>query len=100
MKSYTKVKAWRSKPYLQFILEQIPLIQGQGETVYHHVRINGNAGMGLKPSDSYAVPIPKIIHDLFHDGQESDREFWKRHGIDINAEMQRLINLYVGFIRR
>lgn len=78
-----KQKSFRSKKYLSFILIQPVIIQGQGQTVYHHVRIDGNAGMGIKPGDNYSVPLPKLIHDGFHAGQESDREFFERHGIDI-----------------
>ena len=93
-----KFRSWYSKKYRDFILMQPVLINGQGETIAHHVRIDGNAGMGMKPSDSYCVPLPKLIHDGFHAGQESDREFWKRHGIDIHAEIQELINKFVGFV--
>lgn len=90
-----KTKAYRSKKYLEWIREQPVLISGQGETISHHVRIDGNAGMGIKAGDNYAVPLPKLVHDLFHAGQESDREFFERHGVDIYRELFLLISKYV-----
>ena len=97
MKSYPKTKAWRSKPYLDFIREQTPLIEGTGDVVPHHLRLDSNAGMGLKPPDSFCLPLYDSTHKAFHAGQESDREFFERHGVDVYAAIQALINKFVGF---
>ena len=90
-----KTKAYRSKKYLKWILTQQVLIKGQGETVYHHVRIDGNAGTGLKPGDNFTIPIPKLVHDAFHAGKESDREFLEKHGIDIYRVLHKLVSEYI-----
>lgn len=90
-----KQKAFRSKKYLAWIRKQPVLIPGQGEIVYHHVRIDGNAGIGMKPSDLYSVPLPKLIHDGFHTGQLSDREFFELHNIDIYRELHRLTSEWI-----
>ena len=92
-----KQKAFRSKKYLTWIRKQSVLIPGQGETVYHHIRIDGNAGIGIKPSDLFSVPLPKLIHDGFHAGQLSDREFFEKYNIDIYRELHRLTS---GWIKR
>ena len=94
-----KTKAWRSNKYLEFIRSQPVLIEGQGETVFHHVRIDGNAGTGLKPGDNFTIPIPKLVHDAFHAGKESDREFLERHGIDIYRVLHKLTSEYMERIK-
>jgi len=91
-----KEPAWRSESYLAYIRKQPPLIEGQGQTVPHHVRIDNNAGAGLKPSDWYCVPLPVLVHNKFHGGTESDREFWLRHKIDIYKE---IFELYTKWSR-
>ena len=93
--SCIKQKPFRSQKYLDWIRTQPVLVQGQGETVYHHVRIDGNAGTGTKPSDTFSVPLPKLVHDAFHAGQESDRQFWERHNINIYRELHRLVSNFI-----
>ena len=90
-----KTKAWRSKEYLKWIREQPVIIPGQGETVAHHVRIDCNAGTSLKPSDYYCVPIPKIVHDNFHAGKYSNKEFFEMNGIDIYKELFLLTSRWI-----
>lgn len=90
-----KNKAWYSKSYRDFIKKQPVLISGQGQTVPHHLRIDNNGGTGLKPSDTFCIPLPKLVHDSFHAGTESDREFLERHNIDIYRELHGLVSLFL-----
>lgn len=96
MPAHPKPKAWRSKKYLDFIKKQQSLLLGHGDIISHHVRIDNNAGVGMKPSDFYCVPLFVSTHNAFHQGIESDREFWIMNGIDI---YRTLFELYTKFNR-
>ena len=56
----------RDKKYLDWLKDQPPLIAGQGDTVYHHVKLFGNGGRGIKPPDDDCLPLAKSVHDLIH----------------------------------
>lgn len=45
-----------------------------------HVRNGTDGGMGVKPSDCYAVPLCSEHHRKQHERGETT--FWKEHGID------------------
>ena len=95
MKSCFKQKAFRSQKYLNWIDKQPSLLPGYGDVTHHHVRIDGNAGTGMKPSDLFCLPLYVSAHNAFHTGQESDREFFERHNIDIYRELHRLTSLFI-----
>jgi len=80
------VKSHRSKPYLDFIRNQPCIVSGSDYgVVAHHVRILGNGGTGLKPSDFLTVPLTHENHMLLHSGGE--RSFYKKHNIDIKSSI-------------
>ena len=95
MISNPKDKAYRNKKYLEFVRKQPPLLHGYGDIVSHHVRIDGNAGVGMKPGDNWTIPYYKSTHDSFHAGKLSDREFFELNGIDIYRELFRLVSAWV-----
>jgi len=90
-----KTDPLRSKKYLKWIDKQPPLLSGHGDVTHHHVRIDGNAGTGIKPCDLFSVPLFVSVHNEFHAGTESDREFWKRNDIDIYRELNKLKDKYI-----
>lgn len=94
MYSCVKQPPLRSKKYLNWIDTQPSLLPGSGDVTHHHIRIDGNAGMGTKPCDLFSVPLFVLLHNGFHAGKESDREFWERHNIDIYRELHRLVSKY------
>lgn len=66
MNPQPKPKRWRSKPFLEWLKKQKPMIQGSGDTVYHHIKLFGNGGSGIKPPDDDCIPISDSIHQLIH----------------------------------
>lgn len=87
-----KTKRWESETYLSFIRKQPCLICGYPSEP-HHVRINGNAGTGRKPDDTYCIPLCRL-HHYEHDNQGRDT-FYERHGIDIYKELFLITKKYI-----
>ncbi len=66
----------KNHEYLEWIREQ-PCIVCQGQSEPHHVRIDGNAGMGIKPDDEFSLPLCRDHHTESHAlGRKS---FWAKH---------------------
>jgi len=85
--NFYAVKSHRSKLYLDFIRNQPCIVSGSDYgVVAHHVRILGNGGTGLKPSDFLTVPLTHEHHMALHSGGE--RSFYKKHNIDINNSIK------------
>lgn len=38
------------------------------KSIPHHCRVNGSGGTGIKPSDTYALPLCHKCHDSLHRG--------------------------------
>ncbi len=47
----------------------------------HHIRKGTDGGMGLKPSDMYAVPICNTCHREIH--MKGEVSFYKKHGYEV-----------------
>lgn len=89
---YVKGRLFRNKKYLEFVanfdsstayednenLAQAPFIQE--EIVAHHVRMGGNGGTGIKPSDYRCVPLSNDEHGDLH--SKGERTFWEYYGVD------------------
>ena len=63
----------RSKPHLQWVRIGFPCAVNNGphacwrkDIEAHHVREDGNAGLGIKPPDSDAVPLCACHHAELH----------------------------------
>jgi hypothetical protein len=70
-----KQKAFRSKAYLNWLRKQpVPSrIWGTGDIVYHHIKMFGNGGTGIKPPDNDALPIPDSVHRRLDSAGHSER---------------------------
>lgn len=58
-----------------------------------HVRVGGDGGMGLKPSDYRAVPLCFMCHRAQHDYGE--RTFWERAKLDPQVVIATLLVRYI-----
>lgn len=59
-----KVKAFRSRPYLDYV-KTLPCCHcgGPGRDP-HHLMVKGTSGMGMVASDIAAVPLCRSCHDM------------------------------------
>lgn len=70
MRSYYKKKRLRDQKYLDWLAEQPPLVMGAGDTVYHHLKMLGGGGTGIKPPDDHCIPLADSTHkDVHHYGE-------------------------------
>lgn len=61
---------WRSKPYREWVATLPSIITGSRDRVVpHHHRHGSDGGTGLKPSDSYCVPVTYDEHIDVHSGK-------------------------------
>ena len=78
-----KTNNYRNEDYLKFVRNQDCVVDGNNiNTVSHHVRINQNGGMGLKPSDYRVIPLNWKRHSELH--TIGEKSFYKKYGIDEN----------------
>lgn len=91
---------FRNEKYLQWvrqrpcIVSQVDFTQMDACIVAHHVRyLSIDCGMGMKPSDYRVLPLTAKLHQLLHSG--SEKEFWHKHGIDVEMEMIEQLKLYM-----
>jgi len=77
-------KPIRCPEHLGWIRRQpCSVLDCRNQSVPHHVRNGGDGGMGVKPSDSWAVPICQVHHSELH--RIGHRSFEKKHGLDLRA---------------
>ena len=81
MKPCQKKKTFRSEKYKKYIRSLPCVICNYPASEAHHVRIDGNAGTGMKPSDTYCVPLCPLHHAELH--QFGKDTFFDRHGINV-----------------
>jgi len=89
----------RDKKYIEFIKDQPCLVCcSPGPSDPHRVRMGTDGGMGLKPSDKYAVPLCHTHHQVLH--HYGERVFWENTKefsiIDVFEEIRRLNRIYKG----
>lgn len=70
-----KNKYIRDEKHRRFIASLPCLIYGTTDVQCAHIRINNGAGVGLKSSDQYCVPLSVEAHGAQHDMSEVD--FWR-----------------------
>ena len=68
---------YKSKPYLSFIHTKRCVVSGCMPVICHHVRSFATGGMGMKPPDTYTVPMNGDLHDKLH--RMGERLFWEKH---------------------
>ena len=73
----------RSPEYLDWLRDQPCAIGGTcaGRTQACHVRRGTDGGMGLKPSDQYALPMCGAHHGEQH--MAGEQTFADRHGVNL-----------------
>ena len=79
---------------LEWPTEIIPQYSEVLTSVCHHVRMGGNGGMGVKPSDYRGVPLRDIEHKLLH--QNGERSFWQTYRLNPD---EIIISLMIGYIK-
>lgn len=62
MNAIPKIVPVRDRKWLDHLRTQPCIVTGQYETEPAHLRLLGSGGMGLKPSDSRAVPLHWRLH--------------------------------------
>lgn len=84
----------RNPLYLSFIRSRPCLVcEATLEIEAAHVRVGGDGGVGLKPSDYRAVPLCHRHHAQQH--RDGERTFWRWLGADPNAVIIHLIAAYL-----
>jgi len=77
----------RCPAHLQFVRGHECCVKGffghvcKGKIEAHHVRLGTDGGIGLKPSDRWAVPLCVTAHKILHDGGQIT--FENRWNIDL-----------------
>jgi hypothetical protein len=79
----------RDKAHLRRIAQQPCLVCGRLPAHAHHLKFLEPRGLGLKPSDAFAVPLCRLHHRALHD-QGDEQSWWQQHKIDPVSEAQRL----------
>jgi len=85
-------KRWRSPKYLSFVRQFGCLICG-GAAVAHHLLRGSGHGMGLKASDSQAIPLCPVHHSELHANGNEER-YLEERGIDGPEEAARLFEMW------
>ena len=84
---------FRNRDYLAFVRAQACCVTfSTYGVVAAHVRIGGDGGMGLKPSDYRAVPLTELEHRRQH--AVGERTFWRDAGVDPLRVMRDLMFRY------
>jgi hypothetical protein len=79
----------RNKAHLRRVAQQPCLICGRLPAHAHHLKFLEPRGLGLKPSDAFAVPLCRLHHRALHD-QGDEQSWWQQHKLDPVLEAQRL----------
>ena len=94
-----KTKNHRSQQYQHFVRSKVCLVcGGDQELQAHHCRLLGSKGTGLKPPDTYCVPLCFKCHLKLHSGGE--RNFWIIHNIDVARKIIELQTEYISLIEK
>jgi len=92
MKSYFKKKIWRSEKYRTHV-RSLPCVICGRKAVAHHMRIDGNAGTSIKPSDAFCLPLCQNHHDKGHNG--GFKTLFKETDINVYKELFETIKGYI-----
>ena len=79
----------RDKEHLRAVGKEPCLICGRRPSQAHHLKYLQPRGLGLKPSDEYAVPLCRLHHRALHDAGDEEA-WWRQHKIDPAPEAERL----------
>jgi hypothetical protein len=79
----------RNKAHLRRVAQEPCLICGRLPAQAHHLKFLEPRGLGLKPSDAFAVPLCRLHHRALHD-DGNEEAWWQHHRIDPVPEAHRL----------
>jgi len=79
----------RDREHVKAVAKQPCLVCGRLPAHAHHLKFLEPGGLGLKPSDAFAVPLCRLHHRALHD-QGDEQSWWQQHKIDPVSEAQRL----------
>jgi DNA recombination protein Rad52 len=79
----------RDKAHLRRVAQEPCLVCGRQPAQAHHLKFLEPRGLGLKPSDAYAVPLCRLHHRALHD-TGNEEAWWRQHRIDPAPEALRL----------
>lgn len=90
---FKKYKPFRSEKYKAFIRSLPCVVCSTEPTEAAHQRIDGMGGMGVKPPDSYCLPLCYECHAREH--QIGAITFWANAMIDRRKEIIVCLTLYL-----
>lgn len=73
-----KVKKIRSEKHRRFVASLPCVVTGSPDVQCAHIRKNNGGGLGLKPCDSFCVPLSCREHYI--QGQIGEEPYWKPYG--------------------
>ena len=81
----------RSKEHLRAVAKEPCLVCGRRPSQAHHLKYLQPRGLGLKPSDEFAVPLCRLHHRSLHDAGDEEA-WWRQQKVDPVPEAERLWN--------
>jgi DNA recombination protein Rad52 len=79
----------RDKEHLRTVAKEPCLVCGRSPSQAHHLKFLEPRGLGLKPSDEFAVPLCRLHHRSLHDAGD-EMTWWRQHNLEPVAESRRL----------
>ena len=79
----------RNKEHLRAVAKQPCLVCGRRPSQAHHLRYLQPRGLGLKPSDEFAVPLCRLHHRALHAAGDEEA-WWRQQKVDPVPEAERL----------
>jgi len=77
--------AWKSHKYLAHVRTRPCCVCGYPDVQAHHIRFSHIAGIGMKPPDTWAIPLCHQHHREWHD--MGITSFQKKYEVDIYREL-------------
>ncbi|RJR07932.1 DUF968 domain-containing protein [Candidatus Parcubacteria bacterium] len=82
-----------SEKYLNFVRSMPCSVCGKMDTEAHHIRFAYNSGTGMKPSDTWAIPLCRHHHRAIHDA--GIKTFHAQTGLNIYRELFLVAKRYI-----
>jgi DNA recombination protein Rad52 len=79
----------RDKAHLHAVAKEPCLVCGRSPSQAHHLKFLEPRGLGLKPSDEFAVPLCRLHHRSLHDAGD-EQMWWRQHNVEPVGESRRL----------
>jgi DNA recombination protein Rad52 len=79
----------RNKEHLRAVAKEPCLVCGRRPSQAHHLKYLQPRGLGVKPSDEFAVPLCRLHHRALHDAGDEEA-WWHQQKVDPVTEAERL----------